>query len=170
MTDLIVVEKAGERISVHPATLGEHQRAGWSISADQANTSALAIDVAFGGALRTDGPTVAEYVERGYLAVNYPPEGYASRSTAEEIAAAIAAQQAPAGGGNEGSDGPVSETPDGIPTPIPEDWETMHHTKQISLAKALAGDFTAPEGQTMTEKAKSIILAAVTDRANPPAK
>lgn len=72
--------------------------------------------------------------------------------------------------GDAASEEPVSETPDGIPTPIPDDWETMHHTKQISLAKALAGDFTAPEGQTMTEKAKSIILAAVTDRANPPAK
>lgn len=170
MTDLIVVEKAGERISVHPATLGEHQRVGWAVSADQTDTSAAGINAASDGTLRTDGPTVAEYVERGYLAVNYPPEGYASRSTAEEIAAAIAAQQAPAGGGNDGSGSPASETPDGIPTPIPDDWEAMHHTKQISLAKALAGDFTAPAGQTMTEKAKSIILAAVTDRANPPAK
>ena len=37
--------------------------------------------------LRTDGPTVAEYVAAGYLATNYPPHGYASRSTSEEIAA-----------------------------------------------------------------------------------
>jgi len=44
------------------------------------------------GALRDDGPTVAQYVETGYLAANYPPQGYTSRSTAEEIAAAIAAQ------------------------------------------------------------------------------
>jgi hypothetical protein len=43
--------------------------------------------------LRTDGPTVAEYVEAGYQAGNYPPTGYASRSTAEEIDAAIAAQK-----------------------------------------------------------------------------
>ncbi|MEI5996817.1 hypothetical protein H3V53_06265 [Paraburkholderia bengalensis] len=43
-------------------------------------------------ALRTDGPTVAEYVAAGYQAVNYPPQGYASRSTAEEIAAAVKAQ------------------------------------------------------------------------------
>lgn len=123
MSDLIVVEKAGERISVHPATLDQHQRIGWAVSADQSDTSAAAI-----------------------------------------------AAQSPADGGNDGSGAPISETPDGIPTPIPDDWETMHHTKQISLARALAGDFTAPEGQTMTEKAKSIILAAVTDRANPPAK
>jgi hypothetical protein len=41
-----------------------------------------------------DGPTVAEYVSAGYLASNYPPRGYASRSTAEEIAAAVAAEKA----------------------------------------------------------------------------
>ncbi|MCA1490084.1 hypothetical protein I6F11_04020 [Ensifer sp. NBAIM29] len=57
------------------------------------------------GALRSDGPTVEEYVAAGYLAVKYPPNGYASRSTAEEIEAAIAAQSAAAnlaGSGNEG--------------------------------------------------------------------
>jgi len=43
--------------------------------------------------LRDDGPTVAEYVSAGYLAANYPPEGYASRSTPEEIEAAIMAQK-----------------------------------------------------------------------------
>lgn len=42
--------------------------------------------------LREDGPTVAEFVAAGYPAANYPPEGYASRSTDEEIAAAIAAE------------------------------------------------------------------------------
>lgn len=42
-------------------------------------------------ALRDDGPTVEEYVAAGYLAVNYPPAGYASRSTPEAIKAAIAA-------------------------------------------------------------------------------
>lgn len=46
-------------------------------------------------ALRDDGPTVEEYVSAGYQAVNYPPSGYASRSTPEEIEAAIAAQPAP---------------------------------------------------------------------------
>jgi hypothetical protein len=49
--------------------------------------------------LREDGPTVAEYVASGYLASNYPPKGYASRSTAEEIAAAVAAEKA--GGGDD---------------------------------------------------------------------
>lgn len=44
-------------------------------------------------ALRDDGPTVAEFVERGYKASNYPPEGYASKSTEAEIAAAIEAEQ-----------------------------------------------------------------------------
>ena len=45
---------------------------------------------------RTDGPTVAEYVAAGYKASGYPPAGYASKSTPEEIAAAVAAETAPA--------------------------------------------------------------------------
>jgi len=45
-------------------------------------------------ALRQDGPTVAEYVAAGYKASNYPPHGYASRSTSEEIAAAVASENA----------------------------------------------------------------------------
>lgn len=43
--------------------------------------------------LRTDGPTVAEFVTSGYQASNYPPTGYASRSTPEEIAAAVEQQK-----------------------------------------------------------------------------
>lgn len=45
--------------------------------------------------LRDDGPTVQEFVDAGYLAVNYPPTGYASKSTPEEIAAAVAAASSP---------------------------------------------------------------------------
>ncbi|QJI40477.1 hypothetical protein HKK52_05945 [Pseudomonas sp. ADAK2] len=44
--------------------------------------------------LREDGPTVAEFVAAGYKASNYPPEGYASRSTAEEVAEAMKIEQA----------------------------------------------------------------------------
>ncbi|TIW49062.1 MAG: hypothetical protein E5V72_07085 [Mesorhizobium sp.] len=43
------------------------------------------------GALRDDGPTIAEYVAAGYSASDYPPHGYASRSTPEEIADAVKA-------------------------------------------------------------------------------
>ncbi len=46
--------------------------------------------------LRDDGPTVADYVAAGYLAENYPPQGYASRSAPEEIAEAVAVQGADA--------------------------------------------------------------------------
>ena len=42
---------------------------------------------------REDGPTVSEWVEAGYLAVNYPPEGYVSRSSQEEIDAATLLQK-----------------------------------------------------------------------------
>jgi hypothetical protein len=51
--------------------------------------------------LRTDGPTVAEYVDAGYQASTYPPKGYSSRSTNEEIEAAIAAQKPRADGDTE---------------------------------------------------------------------
>lgn len=44
-------------------------------------------------ALASKGPTVAEYVAAGYPAETYPPSGYESRSTPEEIAAAIEAQK-----------------------------------------------------------------------------
>lgn len=47
--------------------------------------------------LRDDGPTVTEFVAAGYPAASYPPKGYASRSTPEEIALAVAEQ---AGTGN----------------------------------------------------------------------
>lgn len=43
-------------------------------------------------ALREDGPTIAEFVVAGYQASAYPPVGYASRSTQEEIDAAVGAQ------------------------------------------------------------------------------
>lgn len=43
--------------------------------------------------MRDDGPTVAEWVDAGYLAANYPPEGYASRSSQEEVDAAILLQK-----------------------------------------------------------------------------
>lgn len=48
-----------------------------------------------GGAppLSDSGPTVEQFVAAGYLAKNYPPEGYASRSTPEEIAQAIRDQE-----------------------------------------------------------------------------
>lgn len=46
-----------------------------------------------GPGLREDGPTVSQWLEAGYLAVNYPPEGYASRSSQEEIDAAVKAQK-----------------------------------------------------------------------------
>ncbi|MER9130681.1 hypothetical protein [Mesorhizobium sp. M0768] len=46
------------------------------------------------GALRDDGPTVAEFVAAGYSASDYPPHGYASRSTPEEIAEAVKAAKA----------------------------------------------------------------------------
>lgn len=67
---------------IHPDEVEHMQAYGWQISDDQEPS------------LRDDGPTVEEYVSAGYLAKNYPPAGYASKSTEEEIAAAIAGQDA----------------------------------------------------------------------------
>ncbi|MBD1602083.1 HeH/LEM domain-containing protein [Pseudomonas typographi] len=53
----------------------------------------IKVSAASADGLRLDGPTVAEYVAAGYQASAYPPEGYASRSTQEEIDAAIDAQK-----------------------------------------------------------------------------
>lgn len=55
-------------------------------------------------ALREDGPTIAEYVAAGYLASQYPPAGYASKSTPEEIAAAIEAEKSSKDGKSGGSE------------------------------------------------------------------
>jgi hypothetical protein len=43
--------------------------------------------------LKQDGPTVQEYVTAGYRADKYPPAGFASKSSQEEIDAAIAQQK-----------------------------------------------------------------------------
>lgn len=38
--------------------------------------------------LFTNGPTIGEYITAGYNPVNYPPRGYAAKSTPEEVATA----------------------------------------------------------------------------------
>jgi hypothetical protein len=67
---------------------------------------------------------------------------------------------------------PVSEAPDGTPIPIPEEWEAMTDEELIALAgELIAGEVVVSgNGETQAEKAHSIIMATVTDRANPPAK
>jgi hypothetical protein len=42
--------------------------------------------------LKQDGPTIQEWVAEGYRAGGYPPSGYASKSSQEDIDAAIAAE------------------------------------------------------------------------------
>ncbi|GLI23479.1 hypothetical protein GGQ86_002983 [Xanthobacter flavus] len=91
--------------------------------------------------LRSDGPTVAEFVAAGYI----------SRSTAEEVAAAVAAQQ--------GTPGPVS-------IEIPADWKSLHWKQRVALAEKLNGDATLDPaaGQTQTEAADAVIAAALASR------
>ncbi|MDA8521985.1 hypothetical protein [Acidovorax sp. NCPPB 4044] len=90
-----------------------------------------------GGApvLRDDGPTVAQYVAAGYGAESYPPAGYASRSTEDEIAAAEKAQATPLDG--------QSATDDAAKQTIPEikaklDELKIEHKSGMSKADLLA--------------------------------
>jgi hypothetical protein len=41
--------------------------------------------------LKQDGPTIEEFIAAGYSPDKYPPKGYASKSSEQEIKAAIAA-------------------------------------------------------------------------------
>lgn len=76
-----------------------------------------------------------------------------------EIVAALEALVA----GNE----PVSETPDGIPTPIPDAWEAMTDDELLALAAELSGGpVVDTDNGTPIERAKSIIQATVDDRAS----
>ncbi|KQQ60150.1 hypothetical protein ASF84_05440 [Pseudomonas sp. Leaf127] len=65
----------------NPKIIEAYQRAGIKVSG------------ADGDGLRLDGPTVSEFVAAGYKASNYPPQGYASRSTADEIEQALKLEQ-----------------------------------------------------------------------------
>ncbi len=77
----------------------------------------------------------------------------------------VAALEALAGGAE-----PVSETPDGIPTPIPEAWEAMTDDEMLTLAAELIGGdvIVSGNGESLAEKAHSILMATVTDRAMQP--
>jgi hypothetical protein len=44
--------------------------------------------------LKDNGPTLEEFMSHGYKAKDYPPAGYASKSSKEEIDAAIAKEKA----------------------------------------------------------------------------
>ena len=95
-------------------------------------------------ALRDDGPTVQEFVEAGYLAVNYPPTGYASKSTPEEIAAAVVAASSP----DQTASNPPAEPPalaDGAATqPVASDVPAPAAETAPAAAPALAPVAKAP--------------------------
>ncbi|KPY33139.1 HeH/LEM domain-containing protein [Pseudomonas syringae] len=74
---LAQINKLRNQVRTAPASLGGNQAGGSDES----------------WRLRTDGPTVSEYVAAGYKASNYPPKGYESRSSAEEIAEALKLEQ-----------------------------------------------------------------------------
>lgn len=81
------IARAGDVVEVTPAEATNLLRRGKGRLA----TADDGVEVEAEG-LRTDGPTIAEFVAAGYPAANYPPAGYEPNSTAEEIAAAVAAE------------------------------------------------------------------------------
>lgn len=65
---------------------------------------------------------------------------------------------------------PVMDEPQinrGEPTPIPDDWQSLHWKKQVELAEAIVGGrdrLVSADGKTLAEKARSIIMAEWSDR------
>jgi hypothetical protein len=113
-------------------------------------------DVAERG-LRQDGPTVAEYVKAGYSAKTYPPAGYAGKSTAEEVAEAVKAEEAAAIAKAKSPES-VKAALDQLDPANDEDWtaaglpamgriEALIGTKEITRAEvsAMFPDFKRPE-------------------------
>lgn len=60
---------------------------------------------------RVDGPTISEYVAAGFDPATYPPKGFSSRSSQEEIDAAVLAQPKTAPTGLKTEQVPPSFTP-----------------------------------------------------------
>lgn len=79
----IVEILAGEQEVSDRCALVAVEHLGVAAYLDQQSRSALALD----------GPTIVEFVEAGYRAINYPPAGYAARSSQDEIDQAIQAQE-----------------------------------------------------------------------------
>lgn len=61
------------------------------IAAPETAPTSLVLTPAFG---KDEDPTIQQWVAAGYKASAYPPSGHASKSTPEEIAAAVAAENA----------------------------------------------------------------------------
>lgn len=74
---------------------------------------------------RLDGPTIAEWIEAGYPATSYPPEGYASRSSQEEIDQAIKQQK----------DAEVESDPLKMTVPELKEWLTIKGIAYDASAK-----------------------------------
>ena len=100
-----------------------------------------------GTALLDDGPTVQEFVDAGYLAVNYPPAGYASKSTPEEIAAAVAAASAP------------DSNPQGESTIVADSAAPAAPAPESSAPESSAPEASAPTAEPATPAAAPAVKA-----------
>lgn len=86
--------KENVRVLFDDAIIGLPAVNAGSLISDEPEKPAIVLNEA---GLRTDGPTLPQFVEAGYLAENYPPKGYTDKRTDEELAEALKAKNALAG-------------------------------------------------------------------------
>ena len=79
-----------------PPLKPHHQVSERALTADRERRRSGTRATSTGGKAASNGPTVEEFVAAGYRAADYPPQGYESRSTPEEIAAAVDRQRSEA--------------------------------------------------------------------------
>lgn len=66
------------------------------VAEDEAQEREIMGTTSVPSSLRHDGPTVEEFMAAGHKAADYPPNGFASKSSPEDIKAAIVRQNKPA--------------------------------------------------------------------------
>lgn len=135
-------DSKGKAVQVEPCDVREYILSGEYSTTKPEGSENNAGGDSGAGALRDDGPTVAEYVEAGYPAKSYPPSGYASKSTDEEVQAAIKAQEEAEAAKNAGAGAPDAGGNDGG---APADG----NEGGAGAAGAAGGDSGAGEGNAM---------------------
>lgn len=183
--DGIIVKNVpvGTVLSIHPQRAQGLEREGFitPFSADETKHHESAPETG-AAVLRDDGPTIEEYVSAGYQAANYPPAGYASKSSTEAIAAAIetqasaaaalavaaeaAAQSAATGAGANAAASPATEPAQDTAANTKDDhkfatveiidaWRHLDWGSFKSLASKLSDDpITTKESATMAIEAE----------------
>lgn len=119
--------KKGETYNLHPSYAEKYKRLGYAVDAAVEEAAATTID-----GLRTDGPTLAVYVNAGYLAENYPPQGYAAVED-DDYRAELERRKKPASDPSRGD----GNDPPSDQVEIPDNWRALEWPAMRSLAARL---------------------------------